>query len=259
MGSTRLPGKVLAQVAGKPVVRHVVERVRRAALPDHVVVATSVNPENDAIEEACRAIGVECARGSENDVLDRYRQVVRRLGADAVVRVTSDCPLLDPGVLDSVISMYEGGGYDYASNINPPTFPHGLDVEICSAAALERSWTRATAADEREHVTLHIRRRPGEFRIGNLRSEPDLSGFRWVLDLPSDLDFVRDVYERLGTSEFAMEDVLALLERDAELARRARVTRGPHLPEPAASAMNAASAANAVNAAADAGEEGAAR
>jgi spore coat polysaccharide biosynthesis protein SpsF len=236
MGSTRLPGKVLARVAGKPVVQHVVERVRRAALPDRVVVATSVNPENDAIEAACRAIDVECARGSESDVLDRYWRVVHRLGADSVVRVTADCPLLDPAVLDSVIRMYEGGGYDYASNINPPTFPHGLDVEICSAGALERSWTRATAADEREHVTLHIRRRPEEFSIGNLVHEPDLSGFRWVLDLPSDLDFVRDVYERLGGADFAIDDVLALLEREPELAERARVTRGPHLPEPAASA-----------------------
>lgn len=235
MGSTRLPGKVLAQVAGRPVLQHVVERVRQATLPDALLVATSLNAENDAVESACAAIGVRCVRGSENDVLDRYVQAARLAGATAVVRVTADCPLLDPAVLDAVVREYRDGDFDYVANINPPTFPHGLDVEICSAAALERAWERATAPDEREHVTLHVRRRPNEFRLGNVTREPDLSGLRWVLDLPSDLEFVRDVYERLGDSPFGMAEVLELLEREPELASRARVPRGPVLPEPQAS------------------------
>jgi spore coat polysaccharide biosynthesis protein SpsF (cytidylyltransferase family) len=229
-GSSRLPGKVLADLAGKPVLARVVERVRRARSPDAIVVTTSVAAGDDAVAALCERIDVPCFRGSESDVLDRMYRAVAGLAPDAVVRITADCPLLDPDVLDAVVDLYTRTGADYASNINPPTFPHGLDVEICRFEVIGLVRARTRHPPDREHVTLHVRQRPDEFKLVNLTHDPDLSDLRWVLDLPGDLEFLKGVYARLGEGRFAMNDVLALLDGAPELDAACRARRELTLP-----------------------------
>ena len=218
VGSSRLPGKVLADLAGRPMLARVVERVCRAARVRDVAVATSRRPEDDAVAALCRAIGVRCVRGSERDVLDRYHDAARATGADDVARITADCPLLDPAVLDVVAEAYHGARADYACNIEPPTFPHGLDVEAVSREALERAWRNARSPEEREHVTLYIRDRRAQFRCVNVRHHADLSALRWTVDEPRDLAFVRAVYDHLGDVPFGMDAVLALVAAEPAVA-----------------------------------------
>jgi len=199
----------------------VVERVEAAERVDRVVVATSDDPRDDAVEAICRRRGFACFRGSESDVLGRYVGAANRYAADPVLRITADCPLIDPRVIDQVVDAFRGKNldYEYASNINPPTFPHGLDTEILSAEALARADRESRWQSEREHVTLYIRRNPDRFRTFNVTHTPDLSGRRWVVDEATDLEFVRAVYERMGDRAFGMADVLALLSAEPELAR----------------------------------------
>lgn len=217
-GSRRLPGKVLADLAGKPVLARVIERVLRARAPDAVIVATSTAAHDDAIAVLCGDMGVPCFRGSESDVLDRMYCAIAPFRPEAMIRVTADCPLLDPGVLDQVVDLYHATAVDYASNINPPTFPHGLDVEICRFDVLQAVWGATAEAAHREHVTLYVRERPKQFRMRNLVHAPDLSNCRWVLDLPQDLDFLRAVYAHLGEATFGMDEVLSVLAQHPELA-----------------------------------------
>jgi spore coat polysaccharide biosynthesis protein SpsF len=212
MGSSRLPGKVLADVGGRTMLERVVARARAARRLTRVVVATSVAPEDDRVQALCRRLGIDVFRGSALDVLDRFAGAASRFGADPIVRLTADCPLLDPGVVDAVVARYQDGGVDYAANINPPTFPDGLDTEVFSAEALARAARDAHRPSEREHVTLYIRSHPESFRIANVRGSRDLSGLRWTVDEPEDLEFVRAVYAALGDAEFGMEDVVRLLE-----------------------------------------------
>jgi glutamate-1-semialdehyde 2,1-aminomutase/spore coat polysaccharide biosynthesis protein SpsF len=221
MGSTRLPGKVLADVGGRPMLWHVVSRLRRARRVDAVGVATTVSAADDPVAAFCRDEGVPCVRGSEHDVLDRYRQAAHALGAETVVRITADCPLLDPAVVDRVVDTFAAGEYDYACNVLRPTYPDGLDVEVFSRAALERTWREAEGPAEREHVTVYLRS-SGRFRVApNVESEPDLSGqgLRWTVDSPADLEFVRRVYAALGSdgAAFGLPEVLRLLKEHPEM------------------------------------------
>ncbi|HMF14579.1 MAG TPA: NTP transferase domain-containing protein [Gemmataceae bacterium] len=219
MGSTRLPGKALADLAGKPVLWHVVQRVHRARRVDEVVVATSTSPSDDPLVDFCSASGIPVFRGSESDVLDRVYQATREYGADVVVRVTGDCPLLDPSVIERVLGAYAGGDYDYVSNVIHYTYPDGLDVEVLSMAALARAWREALKPSEREHVTTYVRF-SDRFRTFNEAHDPDLSplGYRWSIDEPGDLELVRRIYAELADQpEFDMYDVLDLLARKQEL------------------------------------------
>lgn len=215
MGSSRLPGKVLMDIAGAPMLWHVVQRARRATTLDRVRVATSTATADDAVATWCATTGVECCRGSEHDVLDRYYQAAIQAGADVVVRLTADCPLLDPVVLDRVVTCFLTGSYDYVSNVAPPTFPDGLDTEVFTFAALQRAWQEAHRPSEREHVTPYLRQHPELFRLENVTHSPDLSGLRWTVDEPADLAFVRAVYSE-GT-EFGLAEVCALLARQPAL------------------------------------------
>ncbi len=220
VGSRRLPGKVLAPIVGRSMLERVVERVQAATRVDRIVIATSEDPRDDAVEAICRRRGFDCFRGSESDVLGRYVGAAKQYAADPILRITADCPLIDPEVIDRVVDAFAGKGLDYASNINPPTFPHGLDTEILSAEALAHADREARWKSEREHVTLHIRQHPERFRSVNVTHVPDLSGRRWVVDEATDLEFVRAVYERLGDGRpFGMADILALLASEPELAR----------------------------------------
>ncbi|MEW5947891.1 MAG: aminotransferase class III-fold pyridoxal phosphate-dependent enzyme [Thermodesulfobacteriota bacterium] len=222
MGSTRLPGKVLADICGKPMLWHVWNRVRTVPSVDKAVVATSVNQADDPVADFCMRHEIEYFRGNEADVLDRFYQAAKTFCADGVVRITADCPLIDPDVVDRVIRVYLGGDYDYVSNTLRYTYPDGLDTEVFTFAALEAAWREARRASEREHVTPYVRT-SGRFRLMNVENAVDLSacGFRWSVDETRDLDFVRAVYARLGGNGrlFALSDVTNLLDQEPDLAK----------------------------------------
>ncbi|GIW10393.1 MAG: hypothetical protein KatS3mg061_1450 [Dehalococcoidia bacterium] len=216
--SSRLLGKVLAPIAGVPMLLRVVARVRQAATLTQVVVVTSDQPSDDAVVACCTAAGVPVFRGALADVLDRFYRAACQFGGDPIVRVTADCPLIDPAVIDQVVRAYQQGGVDYATNTLPPTYPDGLDVEVFSRAALARAHAEARRPSEREHVTPYLRQAPGLRRL-NVAHVPDLSprGLQWSVDTAADLAFVRAVYAHLGEGSFGLPEVLALLEREPVL------------------------------------------
>jgi spore coat polysaccharide biosynthesis protein SpsF len=212
-GSTRLPGKVLLPLLGRPILSRVVERAARAAGIHEVVVATTVDPSDDPIVELATTQGWAVERGSENDLLDRYVQTARTRDADIVVRITSDCPLIDPGLIDQTIEAFVEGGADYASNtLEPRTFPRGLDVEVVSRDALEEAWRDDADPASREHVTPFLYRNPERFRLVRVSSPDDRSAHRWCVDVPEDYELVRRIYEALGSDAFGWEEALAVLE-----------------------------------------------
>jgi glutamate-1-semialdehyde 2,1-aminomutase/spore coat polysaccharide biosynthesis protein SpsF len=220
MGSTRLPGKVLAEIAGHPMLWHVVNRVRGARSVDKVVVATSNRSSDDAVAEFCVQNDIEFFRGHETDVLDRFYHTARHFNADVVVRITADCPLIDPQVVDRVVNTYLDGEYDYVTNTLRYTYPDGMDVEVFSFAALEKAWGEARLPAEREHVTPYLRA-SGRFRVFDVENEVDLSkrNLRWTVDEPADLEFVRAIYARLGGDKqpFGFSDILELLDKEPDL------------------------------------------
>lgn len=220
MGSTRLPGKVLADICGKPMLWHVWNRVRTVPSVDKAVVATSVNQADDPVVDFCMRHEIGYFRGNEADVLDRFYQAAKTFCADGVVRITADCPLIDPGVVDRVVRVYLGGDYDYVSNTLRYTYPDGLDTEVLTFAALEAAWREARLPLEREHVTPYLRL-SGRFRVLNVENEKGLpKGYlRWTVDEPADLEFVRAVYLRLGSNgqPFGWSDILHLLDKEPHL------------------------------------------
>jgi spore coat polysaccharide biosynthesis protein SpsF (cytidylyltransferase family) len=220
MPSTRLPGKSLADIHGQPALALLVGRLGRAETLDGIVVATSTDVEDDPVDEVARGLGCEVHRGPRDDVLTRYVEAAAgRPGP--FVRITADCPLTDPGVVDQVVRLY-GRSADvvYASNIEPRSFPVGLDTEVVSRAALLRAGDEARDPDDREHVTLLIRRSPGRYPRVNLTREPDLSHLRWTVDHPQDLEFVRRLVERLGGRRYeaGLEEILVAVRAEPSLA-----------------------------------------
>ena len=225
MASSRLPGKILLDIAGKPMLMHVVERARRAKTVDQVVVATTTQPEDNAVEAYCQQAGIAISRGSLHDVLDRFYQAALVFQADTVVRLTADCPLLDPQVLDHTVEEFFRTGVDFCCNRLPPplkrTYPIGLDVEVSSFHALERAWKEAIKPYEREHVMPYLYDPPGRFKVLRVDYEKDYSEMRWTVDTPEDLDLLRQIFVRMsatGNPDFTWLDVLALFEREPELA-----------------------------------------
>lgn len=215
MTSTRLPGKVLMPLAGEPMLTRLIERLRRVRRADGIVVATTTNATDDPIAALCAQLGVPCHRGSEHDVLSRYADAARLHGAGVVVRITSDCPLIDPSLIDQVIATHEEGGSDYVSNMLPPTWPYGMAVEVFSAAALAQAHAEATQAAEREHVTPFIYWHPERYRLRNVASPVDLSQHRWTVDTPEDYALVGRLFDHLMPNHprFTQADVLALLDQ----------------------------------------------
>ena len=197
LGSSRLPGKVLLTLGWQTVLQHVVARVSAATLVDGIVIATTDLSSDDPLAAATAATGARLFRGSEQDVLSRFAGAAAEASADAVVRITSDCPLMDPGVLDLVVGEYlsHASACDYASNTIVRTFPRGLDVEVFSRAALEAAALEAAAPDEREHVTPFIHHHPNRFRRRSVETDVDLSHHRWTLDTPEDFSFLKAVFE----------------------------------------------------------------
>ena len=192
MGSTRLPGKMMMDIAGKPAIENVWDRVRLSKHLDEIWLATSVDSQDDVLAQWAEDKSVLCYRGSENDVLDRFYQVAVKSHTDVVVRLTGDCPLHDSNTIDKVIDLYgDGTRYDYVSNVVPPTYPDGLDVEVFSFDVLADAWHNARLKSEREHVTPYIRSHAKPARIGNLLNDVDLSMYRWTLDTKEDLKLIR--------------------------------------------------------------------
>lgn len=220
VSSTRLPGKVLKPILGQPMVARQIERLARCRRMDKLVVATSTDASDDPLAATCRQIGVECYRGSLDDVLDRFYQAARRHQPEHVVRLTGDCPLTDPELIDELIEFFLREGCDYASNCLEPSLPDGLDAEILRMSALESAWREASLPSEREHVTPYIRNHPERFRVAIWKNPVDYSSQRWTVDEAEDFLFVTRVYEALypGSPTFGMSDVLKLLSDVPELA-----------------------------------------
>ncbi len=211
-GSTRLPGKVLLPLLGEPLLVHVVRRVARAASVDATVVATTTMPNDDAIVDLGAREGWLVERGSETDLLDRYLGAARAHAADRVIRITSDCPLIDPDVIDDVVTALEAAGADYASNtLEPRTFPRGLDVEAMTMVALEAADQADRDPASREHATPYLYRHPERFRLAGVRLPEDLSAHRWTVDTPEDYDLVRRIYDALGRDDFGWLEALAVV------------------------------------------------
>jgi spore coat polysaccharide biosynthesis protein SpsF len=247
MGSRRLPGKVLLDIAGQPMLARVVARTRQAKTVDLVIVATTTEPDDDPVAGFCSQNGILCYRGSLHDVLDRYYRAARAFdacGEDAViVRITADCPLIDPQVIDKTVEAFlgvqrehlhgispsarrvkPGTPYDFAANRLPPpwgrTYPIGLDTEVCTFQALETAWREAREPHQREHVMPFFYDHQERFRILLVDHEEDFGALRWTVDTPEDLKLVRQIYARFpGRDDFSWLEVLDLFQREPELAR----------------------------------------
>lgn len=227
MGSTRLPGKVLKPLAGRPTVQRVLERVARTPGLDGVALLTSDTPGDEPLRKIGAELGVPVVAGSHEDVLGRFHLAATQLGADVILRVTADCPLVDPDVLGELLTLFgDTPGLDYAGiatgaiTARPDLcrYPDGLDGEVLSAATLALAWQEATDPYEREHVTPFIWRKPERFKLAVLEAPEDLGEERWTIDHPADLVFVQAVYDHLGDREpFGYREVLALLARDPAL------------------------------------------
>jgi spore coat polysaccharide biosynthesis protein SpsF len=218
MGSTRLPGKVLLPVAGRPLLSYQLERLRETRRAVRLLVATSTLPGDDPIAALCARESVACVRGPEQDVLKRYTMAARAAGADAIARVTGDCPLLDPELVDAAIAAMEDPAErpDFVSNMLEPCWPLGMAVEVATTAALLEADREAVDPDEREHVMPFIWRRPERYRLASLTRSPDLSHHRWTVDTPEDFELVARIIAELypRCPRFRMADVLDLLERN---------------------------------------------
>jgi spore coat polysaccharide biosynthesis protein SpsF len=219
--STRLPGKALRVVGGRPLLGWITARLRRAREVDQIVVSTTSVPADDAIEEFARSAGVECFRGSEEDVVRRLTETARDYGADGLVRITADCPLVDPAIVNRVIEEFREarGSVEYVSNVYPSTFPHGLDVEVLSRELLERLDREIDDSFYRDWFSAFIREHPERFRMANVANPVDLHELRWTVDYAADLEFLEGVLAELGTAAEAagMEAILDVLGRRPEL------------------------------------------
>jgi spore coat polysaccharide biosynthesis protein SpsF len=247
MASSRLPSKVLLDIAGEPMLARVVERTRPARSIDQVLVATTTDPSDDPVQTFCEARGIPCFRGSQHDVLDRYYRAALQSHAEIVVRITADCPLIDPGLIDKTIDAFMGvadgeletrdnlqqmppeawrvtpeAPYDFAANRLPPpwgrTYPIGLDTEVCTFQALEIAWREAKEPHQREHVMPYFYDHQDRFRILLVNHDEDYGGMRWTVDTSEDLELVRQIYARFSPrSDFSWLEVLDLFRREPGL------------------------------------------
>jgi spore coat polysaccharide biosynthesis protein SpsF len=220
MGSTRLPGKVLKEVLGKTLLEIELERIKRAELLDAIVVATTEKPTDRSIEEVCKLLEIPVFRGAEDDVLDRFYRAAKEQQAEVIVRLTADCPLIDPAIIDQVVTFYINNlpEYDYVSNTEARTFPRGMDVEVFSMEALEEAWQKAKKPEEREHVTPYIYRNRKLFDIGIVMRGTNEAKRRWTVDTPEDLELITKILEALYPEKpkFTIDDIFEVLEENPE-------------------------------------------
>lgn len=239
MSSSRLPGKILADIGGQPMLSRVYIRTARAKTLDEVIFATTTDASDDPVAEYCDFAGIPFTRGSLFDVLDRYYQTALQAKANVVVRITADCPVIDPGLIDNVVDTLLEDGYDFVCNRLPPpwtrTYPIGLDVEACTFKVLKKAWKEAKEPQHREHAmpyfyegvqltrqsrTLETGTSPRGYNIALLHHTTDFGDYRWTVDTPEDLEFMREVYARFdGRDDFTWKEVLDLVHDNPELAR----------------------------------------
>lgn len=226
-GSTRLPNKVLMPLAGKPMITHIIERVKAAKKVEQIVLATTSNAADAALETLAQTLGVGCYRGSEADVLDRFYQAAIMYHASAIVRITGDCPVIDPGVIDQTIGLFQSSSYAYVNNFIHRTYPDGLDTEVFTFAALETAWNEARLNSEREHVTPYLYKHPEKFSQAGLVQSPNLSHYRWTVDEAVDLEFITAIYDALYAENplFDMQTIVAFLETRPDL-----IALNQHIP-----------------------------
>ena len=220
MTSTRLPGKVMKIVCGKPLLEHLVDRLKRVKCADQIVIATTVNETEDIIVDLCKKLDISYFRGSEEDVLGRYYETAVEYGGDVIIRITSDCPVIDPDVVDYLIDFYMKNlkKYDYVTNTLKRTYPRGMDVEIFSFSILKEAYERAKREEEREHVTTFIRNRSTQYRLHNIKHSSDFSHYRLTVDTSEDLELIRRIFESLYVEnpEFTMKDILSKMAANSE-------------------------------------------
>ena len=237
MSSSRLPGKILADIAGQPMLQRVFVRTSRAVTVTETIFATTTDPSDDPVAEYCDFSGIPFTRGSQFDVLDRYYQAAQGAQADVVVRITADCPVMDPALIDDVVNILLDQEYNFVANRLPPpfhrTYPIGLDVEVCTFEILEKAWKESRETFHREHVMPYfyegvelsaVSRQlsegisPRGFRIALLNHTTDFGDYRWTVDTPEDLEFMRQVYGRFdGRDDFSWKEVLDLVHREPKL------------------------------------------
>ena len=218
MGSTRLPGKVMELIAGETMLARVVKRTRRASLIDSVVVATTMGRMDEPIVEECKKLNASVFRGNEDDVLDRYYRAALACHAQSVVRITSDCPLIDPEEIDRVVREFLEHKSDYAGNCLERTYPRGLDTEVMTIEALAKAWKEAREHYQRAHVTPYIYQNPKLFKLCSVKADGDYSNHRWTVDTLEDLTFIRSIYQRLDQGvDFGWKDVLRTLGKEPQL------------------------------------------
>ena len=244
MSSSRLPGKILADIAGQPMLQRVFIRTSRSATVTETIFATTTDPSDDPVAEYCNFSGIPFTRGSLFDVLDRYYQAAQGAKADVVVRITADCPVIDPALIDDVVKTViseqpsvNSEQFDFACNRLPPpfqrTYPIGLDVEVCTFAALEKAWSESTETFHREHVMSYLYEgvklitdnrslqtgvSPRGFNIALLHHTTDFGDYRWTVDTPEDLEFMRQIYSRFdGRDDFTWKEVLDLVHNEPKL------------------------------------------
>ncbi|MCG6184556.1 glycosyltransferase family protein [Anoxybacillus sp. LAT_38] len=218
VGSTRLPGKVLKKVLGKTLLEYQMERVKRAKAIDEIIIATTTKESDDPIVQLCQQLSIPYYRGSEEDVLLRYYEAATKFNVDVIVRLTSDCPIIDPNVIDKVVEHYleNKDRYDYVSNTLTRTYPRGLDTEVMSYEVLKRVHEEAKELVYREHVTAYIYHHPDQFRLCNVSNEKDESKHRWTVDTEEDFELIEKIISKLypENTNFNMDDVLKLIDEN---------------------------------------------
>lgn len=218
--STRLPGKVLLKILDKPLLWYLIERLKLVKTPNQLIIATGISHSNKPIIDFAKKKNVNYFAGSEEDVIDRYYQTAKYYNGAIIVRITTDCPLMDPAIIDYGLNIFINGDYDYVSNVQPPTFPDGFDVEIFSFNALETSWKESKKPSEREHVTPYIwKNEEKQFKLKNFENEIDLSNFRLTVDTKEDFILISKIIEEFYDkwNKFTMKDVIMYLKKNPEL------------------------------------------
>jgi len=218
MGSTRLPGKVLMQIQGKSLIALELERISRAKMLDNIIVATTVSPSDDELVAHCEEMGYAVYRGSEEDVLERYYKAATAFHVDTVVRLTGDCPIIDPVIVDDAVAFFKTNIYDYISNANPPTLPDGMDTEVFTFLALEKAHKEAHINSEREHVTPYMWKNKDIFSVGSRTYLEDWSHIRLTVDEPEDFELMKKVFDSLYPTNpsFALEDIINVLHNNSD-------------------------------------------
>ncbi|MHA1284340.1 MAG: cytidylyltransferase domain-containing protein [Promethearchaeota archaeon] len=218
-GSTRLPGKVLMKIQNKPLLWYVIKRLELIRIPCKIIIAIADSDENIPIIKLAKNLKIDYFVGDELDVLDRYYQAAKYFSGDIIIRITSDCPLIDPDIIENAINIYLNGNYDYVSNVHPPTYPDGFDVEIFSFSALEHAWRESILPSEREHVTPYIWKNPDKFKLKNFENIEDLSKIRLTVDTIEDFKLISNIIERFyyKWESFRMRDVIDYLKINPKL------------------------------------------